>query len=129
MLLLALALIGPSSAVAASEGTYTAPVAPPTTPTTPATPTPTSTPTTPTTTPTPSTGTSPSKEETSPATPASNETSPSNTSTPAKASAKAGTLPFTGFDLRWSLAIGVLLIAAGFSIVAMQRRQRRDTGR
>jgi hypothetical protein len=38
-------------------------------------------------------------------------------------------LPFTGFDLRWTIGGGVLLIAMGFSIVTAQRRQRRDTGR
>jgi hypothetical protein len=43
---------------------------------------------------------------------------------PAK-EAKASTLPFTGFDLRWSVAIGLVLMCAGFSIVAVQRRQRR----
>jgi hypothetical protein len=79
--------------------------------------------------PTPSTGTSPSKESSKPTT-----TSPSQGVAPAKASttptakeAKASTLPFTGFDLRWSLGIGLLLIGAGFSIVVVQRRQaRRD---
>src|SRR5947199_289705 len=62
------------------------------------------------------------------------ETSPSSSSKPAAAtspstSAKASTLPFTGLDLRWTIAIGLLLIAAGGSIVLMQRRQRRGTGR
>jgi len=61
----------------------------------------------------PKEGTSPSKEKTSPTKEA---TTPTTTS--------EQTLPFTGFDLRWSLAIGVLLIAAGVSIVAVQRRQR-----
>jgi len=77
---------------------------------------------------TPSTGTSPSKESSKPTpTPA---TSPSKESAPATSSvvpakeAKASTLPFTGFDLRWSVAIGLLLMGAGLSIVAMQRRQR-----
>jgi hypothetical protein len=79
--------------------------------------------------PTPSTGTSPSKESspasTTPTTTPSKETAPSTTSaTPAKA-AKASTLPFTGFDLRWSLGVGLLLIGAGFSIVVVQRRQGR----
>jgi hypothetical protein len=74
----------------------------------------------------PSTGTSPSKETSSPSKeePAS-ETTP--TATPAAETAK--TLPFTGFDLRWSFGIGLLLMGAGFSIVAVQRRQRREGGR
>jgi hypothetical protein len=72
---------------------------------------------------TPKTGTSPSKEEKSPA----SEPAPAKTSTTPTTETKASTLPFTGFDLRWSLAVGVLLMGAGFSIVAVQRRQRRDT--
>jgi hypothetical protein len=39
------------------------------------------------------------------------------------------TLPFTGFDLRWTIGIGVLLIATGGSIVLVQSRLRRDRGR
>jgi hypothetical protein len=78
---------------------------------------------------TPTTGTSPSKEEKS-TTPSSEEpaksTSPTTT-TPTTTTAKASTLPFTGFDLRWSLAIGLLLVGAGFSIVAVQRRERRGS--
>jgi hypothetical protein len=31
----------------------------------------------------------------------------------------------TGFDLRWSVGMGLLLMGAGIAIVAMQRRQRR----
>jgi hypothetical protein len=77
---------------------------------------------------TPSTGTSPSKEVSKPATtptPApSKEPAAPTTSVPAK-EAKPTTLPFTGFDLRWSVAIGLLLLIAGLSIVAVQRRQRR----
>lgn len=46
---------------------------------------------------------------------------PTKTSAPAKGS----TLPFTGFDLRWTVGFGLLLMGAGASIVAMQRRQRR----
>jgi hypothetical protein len=107
MLLLALALVLPATALAAESTTgYNQ------TPTTPTT----------TTTPTPTTGTSPSKEEKSPA----SEPAPEKTSTtPTTTTTKASTLPFTGFDLRWSLAVGVLLMGAGFSIVAVQRRQRR----
>jgi hypothetical protein len=85
------------------------------------------TPSTSTTTPTPTTGTLPAKEAEKP-TPTTAEKEPA----PAKASsepskAKATTLPFTGFDLRWDLGLGVLLMGAGFSIVAVQRRQRRDS--
>ena len=77
----------------------------------------------------PSTGTSPSKETSEPSKkeePAS-ETTPSTTTTPSTETAK--TLPFTGFDLRWSFGIGLLLMGAGFSIVVVQRRQRREGGR
>ncbi len=72
---------------------------------------------------TPKTGTAPSKEEKAPA----SEPAPTKTTTTPTTEAKASTLPFTGFDLRWSLAVGVLLMGAGFSIVAVQRRQRRDS--
>ena len=76
--------------------------------------------------------------QTAPAPKPSSETSPSKESTPAKAVApattsaapteapKASTLPRTGFDLRWTVGIGVLLMVAGFSIVTLQRRHRRD---
>jgi hypothetical protein len=106
VLLLALALMAPGTAFAATETTPTSgynqePNEPKTTPTT---------------------GTSPSKEEGTPTTTPEKETAPTSSS-PAKEEAK--TLPFTGFDLRWSFAIGLLLLAAGFSIVAMQRRHRR----
>ncbi len=83
----------------------------------------------PPTPPTPSTGTSPSKESSKPTTtPTSKGVAPAKASTtPTAKEAKASTLPFTGFDLRWSLGIGLLLIGAGFSIVVVQRRQaRRD---
>ena len=75
----------------------------------------------------PSTGTSPSKETSEPSKeePAS-ETTPTTTTTPTSETAK--TLPFTGFDLRWSFGIGLLLMGAGFSIVVVQRRQRREEG-
>jgi hypothetical protein len=107
VLLMALALLVPGAAVAAEEPTsgYNQ------TPTTPAT--------------TPSTGTSPSKEEGTPATTTPKETEPTTSSAPAKETA-AKTLPFTGFDLRWSFGIGLLLMAAGFSIVLTQRRRRED---
>jgi len=68
---------------------------------------------------TPTTGVSPAKEE-APA----KEPAPTPTT-----SEKATTLPFTGFDLRWDLGLGVLLIVAGVSIVVVQRRQRRDSRR
>jgi hypothetical protein len=116
VLLMALALLAPGSAVAAEE---TSPYSQ--TPTTPKT---TTTPTTPTT---PSTGTSPSKEEGTPTTTTPKTTEPTTSSSPAKEAA-AKTLPFTGFDLRWSFGIGVVLMGAGFSIVMMQRR-RREGGR
>jgi preprotein translocase subunit SecG len=70
-------------------------------------------------------GTSPSKESKSPTT--SNTTSPTTSSAPTTET-NANTLPFTGFDLRWSLAVGVLLMGSGFTIVAVQRR-RRDSRR
>jgi outer membrane biosynthesis protein TonB len=118
-LVLTIALVGPTTAFAAAESTsgYNQT---PNTPTTTTTTT-TTTPTTPTTT-TPSTGTSPEKET---KTPTSEKTSP----TPTTETAKTGTLPFTGFDLRWSLGFGLVLMGAGFAIVAVQRRQRRQDGR
>jgi len=70
---------------------------------------------------TPSTGVAPAKEEK----PASSKEAPPTTTT-APSGEKASTLPFTGFDLRWDLGLGLLLIAAGVSIVVLQRRQRRS---
>ena len=32
-------------------------------------------------------------------------------------------------DLRWSFGLGLLLMGAGFSIVVVQRRHRREGGR
>lgn len=105
--LLVLALAVPSSALAEATSNY------PSKPPAPAT--------------TPATGTSPSKESSKPTTPTTSPptkaTVPTTSVAPAK-EAKASTLPFTGFDLRWSVAIGVLLLAAGLSIVMVQRRQR-----
>jgi hypothetical protein len=73
----------------------------------------------------PNSGTSPSKSTKSPA-----NTAPATTSsTPTTSKAGASTLPFTGFDLRWTVGAGLLLVGAGGSIMVMQRRQRRDTGR
>jgi hypothetical protein len=118
--LAAAALLGVPAVASAAEPTsgYTTPpttptTPPPTTPTTPAT-TPT-TPTTPATTPEePKTGTSPSKEE------APKKEEPAKGAAPEKAT----TLPFTGFDLRWTLGGGLLLILAGASILRLQRRVR-----
>jgi uncharacterized membrane protein len=108
MLLLALALTVPASALAAEPAAPTSGYNQKPTPTTP----------------TPKTGTSPSKES---KTPTTSTTAPANTSTTPATETKASTLPFTGFDLRWSLAVGVLLMGAGFSIVVVQRRQRRHS--
>jgi hypothetical protein len=76
----------------------------------------------------PGSGTSPSKSTKSPANtaPATTSSTPTTSTQPAKASA---TLPFTGFDLRWTVGAGLLLVGAGGSIMVMQRRQRRDIGR
>jgi uncharacterized surface anchored protein len=110
VMLLAMALVAPGSAFAASE------------PTSGYNQTPT----------TPKSGTEPSKEESKPTstTPTSTtptSTTPTTTSTPSEA--KKASLPFTGFDLRWSLAIGLVLMGAGFSIVVVQRRQRGSGSR
>jgi cytoskeletal protein RodZ len=71
-------------------------------------------------------GTSPSKET---GTPEKKETAPTTSTTPSSStspsSEKASTLPFTGFDLRWTIGMGLLLVGAGFSIVTVQRRHRR----
>jgi hypothetical protein len=70
----------------------------------------------------PKSGTSPSKETTTPA----KETAPESKSTaPSSEPAKSSTLPFTGLDLRLVVAVGILLVGAGFSIMVVQRRQRR----
>jgi len=118
-LLLAIALAGPATASAAESGSgYTqTPKTPTTTPTTPAT-TPATTPTT-----TPTTGTSPEKTSSTPTT----ATEPAKT--PTATTATTGTLPFTGFDLRFILGFGLVLLGAGFTLVMMQRRQRRQSGR
>jgi hypothetical protein len=86
----------------------------------------------------PSSGTSPSKSTKTPTTSApAKETAPAKESAPATSSGtpttttgpKSSSLPFTGFDLRWTVGGGLLLVAMGFSIVTMQHRQRRDSGR
>jgi hypothetical protein len=106
-LLLAVALVFPTAALAASTGEsgYSST---PTAPKSSSTPAKSET--------TPASGTSPSKEE-----------APASGVAPAKASSTtAKTLPFTGFDLRWTVGVGVLLVAMGFSIVGVQRRQRSN---
>lgn len=85
-----------------------------------------------TTSTTPTSGVSPSKEteKTTPKEPApTTSTTPSSGVAPSKETAKTTTLPFTGFDLRWEIGLGLLLIAGGLSIFLMQRRQRRVGGR
>lgn len=122
---LAVALMASTTAFAAETTTgysQTPPPPPPTTTTTTKT-TPTST------TPTPTTGTSPSKESSTPTTttaPATTSTAPTSTTSP---TSTAKSLPFTGFDLRWTVGIGIVLMGMGFSIVTLQRRQRRGTRR
>jgi hypothetical protein len=117
-LLLVVALLVPTTALAA-EGTagYGQTPPPPSTGTTPA----------------PSAGTAPLQQKSTPTdatAPTTTSSAPAAGASPATAkSAKASTLPFTGFDLRWTFGIGLLLIGAGFSIVTVQRRHRRDTSR
>ena len=62
--------------------------------------------------------------ETEPTKTSTTPTTPTTTTTPAKEPAK--TLPFTGFDLRWSFGIGLLLVLAGFGIVVAQRRRASE---
>ncbi|HWX96219.1 MAG TPA: hypothetical protein VNZ01_05145 [Solirubrobacteraceae bacterium] len=73
-------------------------------------------------------GTSPSKETSTPkeTAPTSSSTTPSTNTAPSSEKATASTLPFTGFDLRWTIGMGLLLVGAGLSIVTVQRRHRRD---
>ena len=111
---LTMALVLPVTAFAAEEGLSGYNNKPTTTSTTPA--------------PTPTTGTSPSKESSTPTKTTAPETTKSEPTTSTEPTAKAATLPFTGFDLRWTIGGGVLLIAMGFSLVTVQRRQRRDSG-
>lgn len=112
VLLLALALVLPSAAAAAGEKSgYSQ-----TTPTT-------------TTKTTPKTGTLPAKESEEPAKAPVAEAEPEKTTGASPTTEKATSLPFTGFNLSWDIGFGVVLIAAGFSILAMQRRQRRHPQR
>ena len=74
----------------------------------------------------------PSKSKTAPQSESKpTTTTPATTTAPATTSApaKGSTLPFTGFDLRWTVGFGLLLMGAGTAIVMVQRRQRRDGGR
>jgi len=73
----------------------------------------------------------PSKSKTAPQSESKpTTTTPATTTAPAtSAPAKGSTLPFTGFDLRWTVSFGLLLMGAGTAIVMVQRRQRRDGGR
>lgn len=122
---LMMAFVLPTGAFAAEEGlsgykttTTTTTTTPPTTQSTPAT--------------TPTSGTSPEKAESTPTkttAPEEKAKEPAKTTTTTSEPAKASTLPFTGFDLRWTVAAGVLLLAMGFSIVVAQRRQGRKGGR
>jgi len=125
-LCLAVALVVPTTAFAANTTTGYSQT-PPTPTTTGYNQTPPTPPPTPTTGASPSAGTSPSKETSTPTTttaPTTTNNAPTTTTTPAK-SATASTLPFTGLDLRWTVGIGLLLMGMGFSIVTVQRRQRR----
>ena len=113
---LMMAFVLPTGAFAAEEGLSNYNNKPATTPTT-------STPAT-----TPTSGTSPEKAESTPTkttAPEEKAKEPAKTTTTTSEPAKASTLPFTGFDLRWTVAAGVLLLAMGFSIVVAQRRQGR----
>jgi len=81
--------------------------------------------------PEPKSGTSPSKSTKTPTTTPAKEVEPATTSsTPTTSTepAKASTLPFTGFNLTWTVGGGLLLVCAGGSIMMMQRRQRHDGG-
>jgi hypothetical protein len=74
--------------------------------------------------------TAPSKEATTPTT----STAPASTTpaaaapTTTAASPKQSTLPFTGLDLRWVVAVGVLMLGAGLSIRGVQGRRRHGPG-
>jgi len=136
---LMMALVSPAVVFAAettSTSTYTTPSTGTTTYTAPPTTTTTTTPTTPpattNSTPTPTSGTSPEKQSSTPeksTAPESKKEEPAKSTVPATTAKKATSLPFTGFDLRWTVAAGVVLLAMGLSIVTMQRRQRRSNGR
>jgi uncharacterized membrane protein len=122
---LMMAFVLPTGAFAAEEGLsgYKTTTTTTTTTTPPPTTTTQSTPAT-----TPTSGTSPEKAESTPTkttAPEEKAKEPTKTTTTTSEPAKASTLPFTGFDLRWTVAAGVLLLAMGSSIVVAQRRQGR----
>jgi cytoskeletal protein RodZ len=77
-------------------------------------------------------GTSPSKEtktaekEPAPTTTSTTSTTPTSSTSPSSETSKSSTLPFTGLDLRWLIGMGLFLSGAGLSIVTVQRRHRRD---
>jgi hypothetical protein len=66
------------------------------------------------------------KSEPAPTETTSTTTTPTTTTPATTAPAKQSTLPFTGLNLTWVVAFGLLLICAGGSIVMVQRRQRRS---
>jgi len=78
-------------------------------------------------------GVEPTKTSKTPTTPAKTtpavEPAPATTSSVPTTTPKASTLPFTGFDLRWTVGGGLLLMAMGCSIVILQRRERRGSSR
>jgi hypothetical protein len=78
--------------------------------------------------PTPASGTSPSKSTKTPTTTKAVEPATTSTTPTTTEPAKASTLPFTGFNLTWTVGGGLLLVCAGGSIMVMQRRGRRDGG-
>ncbi len=121
-LLLAAALGAPTAMAATTgEAGYAQKPAEPTTTTTTTTTTPTTT--TPTTTTTPKSGTAPAKE----VSPSKAATTPEKTTTTSTTKTEAAkSLPYTGLDLRWIVAVGILMMGVGFSIVTVQRRQRRS---
>lgn len=71
------------------------------------------------TTTTPKKEVAPSKATTTPAQAVEPATTPTATT------AKASTLPFTGLNLTWVVALGLAMVCAGGSIVVVQRRQHR----
>jgi hypothetical protein len=79
---------------------------------------------------TPKSGVSPSKSTKTPTTPAKTVEPATTSTTPTTSTepAKASTLPFTGFNLTWTVGGGLLLVCAGGSMMVMQRRGRRDGG-
>lgn len=70
-------------------------------------------------------GTSPTKEVQKPELPEQRVSASHRKPAPAK----ADSLPFTGFDLRWELSLGTLLILAGSGLIAAQRRHARERHR